>query len=276
MNLLGTEQQIDVMTQHPCFNDFAHDHVGRVHLPVAPRCNIQCNFCERNMCATLAIQHPGWTAKLLSVTEAVNFIRSIIRSRNVDCSFVLGVAGPGDPLANAQTFETLGLIHKEYPHLIRCMSTNGLLLEDKLAEVVNVGVVALTVTINAVDSQIGKNIYSWVSYQGNIYRGEEAASLLIAKQFSGIRKAVDAGLTIKVNTVLIPGINDGQMLEIARLIKEVGVKLMNIMPLIPMGKMRNWPAPTCDELRMKRQECEKIIPQFRRCEQCRADIVYLP
>jgi len=276
MNLLGTEQQIDVMTQHPCFNDFAHDHVGRVHLPVAPRCNIQCNFCERNMCATLAIQHPGWTAKLLSVTEAVNFIRSIIRSRKIDCSFVLGVAGPGDPLANAQTFETFGLIHKEYPYLIKCMSTNGLLLEDKLAEVVNVGVGALTVTINAVDSQVGKKIYFWVSYQGNIYRGEEAASLLIAKQFSGIRKAVDAGLTIKVNTVLIPGINDGQMLEIARLIKEVGVKLMNIMPLIPMGKMRNWPAPTCDELRMKRQECEKIIPQFRRCEQCRADIVYLP
>jgi len=156
------------------------------------------------------------------------------------------------------------------------MSTNGLLLGDKLAEIVNAGIRAITVTINAVDSQIGKEIYSWVSYRGNVYRGKEAARLLIAKQFSGIGKAVDTGLTIKVNTVLIPGINDGQMLEIARLIKEAGVKLMNIMPLIPMDRMRNRLGPTCDELRMKRTECERIIPQFRRCEQCRADIVYLP
>jgi len=276
MKLVDTTQQIEIMIQHPCFNDMAHDHVGRVHLPVAPRCNIQCNFCERNTCATMAIQHPGWTARLLSVSEAVNFVRSIMCSSDVVSPFVLGIAGPGDPLANAQTFDTLGLIHKEYPHLLKCMSTNGLLLEDKLAEVVNAGIRATTVTINAVDSQIGKEIYSWVSYHGNVYRGKEAAGLLIAKQFSGIRKAVDAGLTIKVNTVLIPGINDGQMLEIARLIKKAGVKMMNIMPLIPMGRMRNRLGPTCDELRMKRIECERIIPQFRRCEQCRADIVYLP
>ena len=276
MNLLNTPQQIDIMTQHPCFNDMAHDRVGRIHLPVASRCNIQCNFCERNVCATLAIQHPGWTAKLLSVAEAVRFIRSIMHSRQFDYSFVVGVAGPGDPLANAQTFETLGLIHKEYPHLLKCMSTNGLLLEDKLAEVVSVGIRTLTVTINAVDSQVGKGIYSWIRYRGNVYRGEEAARLLIAKQFSGIRKAVDAGLTIKVNTVLIPGINDGQMSKIARGIKEVGVKLMNIMPLVPSGKMKNRPPPTCNELRKAQRECAKIIPQFHHCEQCRADVVYLP
>jgi len=254
----------------------AHDRVGRVHLPIAPRCNIQCNFCERNMCATLAIQHPGWTAKLLSVTEAVDFIRSIMRLKQADYFFVVGVAGPGDPLANDQTFEALNLIHKGYPHILKCMSTNGLLLEDKLADIIDVGIRALTVTINAADSQVGKSIYSWVSYGGTVYRGEEAAGLLLAKQFSGIRKAVDAGLTIKVNTVLIPSVNDGQMPKLAMRIKEAGAKTMNIMPLIPSGKMKNRLGPSCDELRKARRECEKIIPQFRRCEQCRADVMYLP
>ena len=28
--------------------------------------------------------------------------------------------------------------------------------------------------------------------------------------------------------------------------------------------------------RQARQDCEGIIPQFHRCEQCRADVVYLP
>lgn len=276
MSILNATQQIDIMTQHPCFNNEAHYRVGRVHLPIAPRCNIQCNFCERNMCATLTIQHPGWTAKLLSVAEAVDLIRSVMRSKQADYFFVVGVAGPGDPLANDQTFEALGLIHKEYPHLLKCMSTNGLLLEDKLTNIIDVGIRALTVTINAADSQVGKSIYSWVSYDGTVYHGEEAASLLLAKQFSGIRKAVDAHLAIKVNTVLIPGVNDGQMLKLAMRIKEAGAKIMNIMPLIPSGKMKNRPSPSCDELRKARRECEKIIRQFRRCEQCRADVMYLP
>lgn len=213
---------------------------------------------------------------MLSAAEAVNSIRSIMRSRQADYLFVVGIAGPGDPLANAETFETLGLIHKEYPHLLKCMSTNGLLLEDKIPEVVDVGVRALTITINAADSQIGKKIYSWLNYKGSVYRGEEAAHILIAKQIIGLRKAVDAGLTVKVNTILIPGINDGQMTKIAELVNEARAKLMNIMPLIPMGRMKNRQAPTCSELRRKRRECERIIPQFRRCEQCRGDIVYLP
>jgi len=269
-------QQIGIMAQHPCFNDEAHDRVGRIHLPIAPRCNIQCNFCERNVCATVGIRHPGWTAKLLSVAEAVNLVRSIMHSRQDAYSFVVGVAGPGDPLANDQTFEALGLIHKEYPHLLKCVSTNGLLLEDKLADIVNVGIRALTVTINAADSQIGKKIYSWVSYGETVYHGEDAASLLLAKQLRGIRKAADAGLTIKINTVLIPGVNDEHMPDLAIKIRDAGAKIMNIMPLIPSGKMKNLPKPSCNELRNTRQECEKIIPQFHRCEQCRADVTYFP
>jgi nitrogen fixation protein NifB len=273
--LLSNEKQIDLMTQHPCFNDLAHNSVGRVHLPVAPLCNIQCNFCEHNICATLTMQHPGWTAKLLSVKEAVDLVRSIVCFYKKG-DFVVGIAGPGDPLANIQTFETLRVIHKEFPQLLMCLSTNGLLLEDKLEEIISVGIRGLTVTVNTVDSQVGQYIYSWVNYRGDIYCQEEAARLLISKQFCGIRKAADADLVIKVNTVFIPGINDEQMLKIARMAEGAGAKLMNIMPLIPKGGMRDRSAPTCIELKKKQQECEEIIPQFHHCEQCRADVVYLP
>jgi len=263
----------NVMSRHPCFNDEAHDNIGRVHLPVAPRCNIQCNFCEHRMCAD--IQHPGWAAELLCVTEAVDLIRSIVNERQT-CDFVVGIAGPGDSLVNEQTFQTLALIHQMYPQITCCLCTNGLLLEDKLDAIIDTGVRALTVTVNAADSTVGKDIYNWVKYRGTIYRGEEAAALLITRQFSGINKALNAGLSIKVNTVLIPGINDQHTIELARRLKETGVGLMNIMPLIPSGKMQNHRAPTCDELREARRTCEEIIPQFYRCEQCRADVVYLP
>lgn len=267
--------QMDTMSRHPCFNGEAHDQVGRVHLPIAPKCNIQCNFCERKVCASMTMLHPGWTARVLSVGEAVELVRSIVHSRATE-DFVVGVAGPGDPLANEGTFEALEQLHRQYPELLKCISTNGLLLEDRLPQVLEVGIRALTVTINAPDSSVGKNVYSWVKYQGTIYRGEEAAALLITKQFSGIRKALDAGLSVKVNTVLIPGINDRHMVKLGLRLREAGIQLMNIMPLIPSGKMKDYRAPTCDELMKARGDCEEIIPQFYRCEQCRADVVYLP
>jgi nitrogen fixation protein NifB len=263
----------DIMNQHPCFNDWAHDRVGRIHLPVAPRCNIQCNFCEHKMC--IDIQHPGWAARLLSVTEAVDLIQSVVNERQA-YDFVVGVAGPGDALANEQTFQTLALIHNHYPQIINCLCTNGLLLGEKLPEMLGAGVSALTVTVNAPDSAVGKHIYSWVRYQGTVYRGQEAAEVLVSSQFHGIKMALEAGLSLKVNTVLIPGVNDTHLVRLAVLLRETGVSLMNIMPLIPSGKMRNYRAPTCDELRRARQACEAVIPQFYRCEQCRADVVYLP
>lgn len=261
------------LLEHPCFSDEAHDHVGRIHLPVAPRCNIKCNYCEHRMCAD--IQHPGWAAKLLSEVEAVELIRSVVIKRQ-SCDFVVGVAGPGDALANDETFYTLTQINRLYPKIVTCLCTNGLLLEDKLGEIVATGVGTITVTVNATDSRVGESIYSSVNYQGKTYRGEEAATILIEKQFRGIKKAVAAGFHVKANTVLIPGVNDIYVLELARQLVDTGVIVMNIMPLIPAGRMEKCLAPTCDELQRARQQCAEIIPQFHRCQQCRADVIFLP
>ena len=190
--------------------------------------------------------------------------------------FVVGVAGPGEPLANAETFETLAAVHRAYPTLTKCVSTNGLLLEESLPQLLEVGVTALTVTINAPDGEAGQGIYAWVRHQGAIYRGREAAELLIANQMRGVRAALAAGLAVKVNTVLIPGVNDEHVARLAHRLAELGVRLMNIMPLIPCGRMANRRAPTCEELHTARRECEQALPQFRSCAQCSADVLHFP
>ena len=273
MKMASTTSAIEIAREHPCFNDAAHDRVGRIHLPVAPRCNIQCNYCEHRMCPD--VQHPGWASRLLSVSEAVDLVDSIVRERR-DFDFVVGIAGPGDALSNDETLETLAALNRRYPQLTKCLCTNGLLLEDSLEAMAAAGVQAFTVTVNAADSRVGEQVYSWARYQGKVYRGEEAADLLISRQLGGIRAAIAAGFIVKVNTVLIPGINDDHMPELARRLREAGVTLMNIIPLIPAGRMKGRVAPTCDQLRNARAMCEEIVPQFRRCEQCRADIIFLP
>lgn len=263
------------MPGHPCFDESAHDRVGRVHLPVAPACNIQCIFCTRRVCANLTMQHPGWARRLLTPEEALGLVRGLVRNRPGE-RFVVGVAGPGEPLANQGTFTALEAVHREFPQLTSCVSTNGLLLEERLPELLAVGISALTVTMNALEPRVGQRIYTWVRHEGRTYWGEEGAGLLIERQLSGVEAALAAGLGVKVNTVLIPGANDGDLPRLARAVADRGVRLMNIMPLIPPDDMPGLRAPTCEEIQRARDDCETWLPQFRRCEQCSADVMAFP
>ena len=212
---------------------------------------------------------------MISAQKGLALVREIVETaRRLD--FVVGVAGPGEPLANAETFEALALVHREFPALVKCISTNGLLLEDKLPMLLEVGVQACTVTVNALDSRVGRDIYGWIRYDGRILNGAPGAELLWSRQLAGIRAALKAGMLVKVNTVLIPGVNERHLPDLARRVASLGVPMMNIMPLIPAGGMSDRRAPNRCELQKARRVCEGFLPQFRECEQCRADVVCLP
>ncbi|WP_243373420.1 radical SAM protein [Geotalea sp. SG265] len=259
---------------HPCFGG-NHQKNGRMHLAVAPRCNIKCGYCSRRHdCANES--RPGVTSRLLTPEEALVKVREVMASELLGPMIkVVGIAGPGDPLANGETFETFRLIGKEFPHLIKCMSTNGLLLPEKIGLLNELGLHSLTVTINAVDPVVGAKIYSHILYEGRKLSGPHAVEMLIANQFAGLRKAAEYGMTIKVNTVLIPGVNEDQVPLIAAKVKELGAMVMNVLPLIPQADFASHQPPTTAQLEEVRAANEKIIGQFRHCRQCRADAVGL-
>jgi nitrogen fixation protein NifB len=263
-----------IIWQHPCFDERAHREIGRIHLAVAPRCNISCLFCERRVCASVTMQHPGWARQVLSPAEALALVRRLAGS--CPGRFVVGIAGPGEPLANEETFETLRLVHRAFPELGLCISTNGLVLAQQLPRLVEVGVAALTVTVNAVDIEVGTRIYAWVRHEGTRYRGYEAVEQLMEGQMQGIGAALAAGLAVKANTVLIPGVNQRHIPEVAERLQALGVHRMNVMPLIPGGRMSDHRAPSCDELQATRAACASLIPQVWHCEQCRADVIRFP
>jgi len=155
------------------------------------------------------------------------------------------------------------------------MSTNGLLLPDSLDLILEAGVSHLTITVNAVDSSIGRQIYSWVIYKGQRLFGEDAFKVLSKNQLEGLRAAVRQGISVKVNSVLLPGINEKHLVEVAQTVAEKGADIMNIMKLIPQGEFANRRAPHNHELFKVRHQCEFFIQQFWGCQQCRADAVGL-
>jgi len=262
--------QLRKIQEHPCFSENACHLFGRMHLPVAPKCNIQCNYCIRKYdCVNES--RPGVTSKVLSPKEALERVREVLNK--VHYIKVVAVAGPGEPLFNEETFETFRLVKAEFPHLMRCMSTNGLLLPDRIDDIEELGIGTLTVTLNAVDPAIGKLIYSFVNYHGKIYRGEEAAEILLKNQLEGIREAVKRKIIVKVNTVYIPTINDKHIEDIAKQIGKMGVYMQNIMPLIPQYKFADIKPPTPEEKREMQARCSAYVKQMTHCRQCRADAI---
>lgn len=261
----------DLQNSHPCFGGHKNN-VGRIHLPVSPGCNIACRFCDRVINDTE--NRPGVTSKVITPDESIEILEKALKV----CPeiTVAGIAGPGDTLASDYALETFRKIKEKFPDLIKCMSTNGLLLYEKADEVIEVGIDSLTVTVNAVDPEIEAKLNKYIIYHGKRYDGIEGAEILIENQLKGIKKISDAGITIKVNTVLVPDINGEHIEEIAKAVNEAGAKIYNIIPLIPQFELADQKAPTCSQIDEARTKASKYIDVFRHCQHCRADAVGVP
>ena len=261
--------------KHPCFNASVKGKFGRVHLPVAPKCNVNCKFCNRKYdCVNES--RPGVTSTVLSPTQSVTYIEKVL-AKEPRIS-VVGIAGPGDPFANAkETMSTLRSVRTRFPELILCLASNGMNLAPYVDELADLGVSHVTVTINAVDPSIGAKIYSWVRDGKIVYSGLEAGKLLLERQLDAVSRLKDNDITVKINTIVIPGVNDHHVLDIARKMKEMKVDLLNCMAMLPNAgtPFGHIIEPSKQEINKIRKQAEQFLPQMRHCTRCRADAVGL-
>ena len=265
----------DMTARHPCYSSDARHQFARMHLPVAPACNISCNYCNRKYdCVNES--RPGVTSEVLSPAMALAKFQRV--KQQIPQLSVAGIAGPGDALANWPAVrESIRLLQAAAPETIFCLSTNGLMLPDYGQEIIGLGVKHVTVTVNCIEPAIGAKIYRRVSYQGQHYVGEAAAATLLANQLAGIRLLAAAGILVKVNMVMIRGINDSHLPQVVKMVKDLGAFMTNIMPLIPApgSVFQSLPPTGQAEVDAMRDLCEADIRQMRHCRQCRADAIGL-
>ena len=257
--------------KHPCFNKEAKNVYGRVHLPVAPKCNVQCGYCNRKFdCVNES--RPGVTSRILTPEQAYLYFEKL-KEQNPNLS-VVGIAGPGDPLANAdETFETIRLINEKYPEMIYCLSTNGVNLPDNVENIIKHSISHVTVTMNTLDPEVAGKIYSWIRYKKKVYRGKEAGELIIKNQLESIKRLKEAGLIVKLNSVILPGVNETGLIDVAKLAEELKVDKMNCLPLIPTADtaFENLDAPSGKMIHEIRDEVRKHVSQMEHCGRCRSD-----
>ena len=262
-------------SKHPCFSKEAHGKFGRIHLPVAPRCNIQCNFCNRKY-DCMNESRPGVTSAVLAPQQAVNYLANVVGKRPE--IVVMGIAGPGDPFANPEeTMQTLRLTRDRFPEMILCLASNGLGIGPHIDELATMNVSHVTITMNAVDPKIGAKIYSWVRDHKMPLRGEAAAELLLERQLDAVKRMKARGMTVKINTIIIPGVNDEHIPDVAKTLAELGADIMNCMALVPVkgAVFEDLPAPDGLMTSRARLISGQHIPQMTHCARCRADAVGL-
>lgn len=262
----------DKTKTHPCYNCGA-GQFGRIHLPVAPKCNIQCNYCLRKYdCPNES--RPGVTTEVLGPKEAL--AKYLFVKERVPNLTVVGIAGPGDALANFEdTRETLRLIREQDHNVTFCLSTNGLMLPTYAQELVDLGVSHVTVTINAVDPVIGAKIYHHVNFMGQVYTGEAAAGILLGNQLSGLKYLTDRGVICKVNIVMLKGINEDHIEEVVKTVRDLNCEITNIMQMIPVegSVFESMPLVSNKEVMEMRVKCGTHLKQMLHCKQCRADAI---
>ncbi len=259
--------------RHPCFNDKARHTFGRVHMPVAPRCNIQCKFCNRKFdCVNES--RPGVTTGVLTPEQAMIYLDAVFAEKpNIA---VVGIAGPGDPFANPEeTMRTLRWVRAAYPEMLLCVATNGLGVGPYIDELANLQVSHVTVTVNAVDPAISEKIYAWVRHDKRVLKPADGARVLLEKQLDAIRRLKEKGVTVKVNSIVIPGINDHHVPEVAKRMGEMGVDILNAVAYYPNegAAFSDIPEPSKGMIAKIRKAAAEHIPQMHHCTRCRADAV---
>jgi nitrogen fixation protein NifB len=264
---------------HPCYSEEAHHYFARMHVAVAPACNIQCNYCNRKYdCANES--RPGVVSEKLTPEQAVRKITAV--ANEIPQLSVLGIAGPGDACYDfRKTKATFDLVVKQIPDIKLCLSTNGLALPDHVDTIAQMNIDHVTLTINMVDPEVGTKIYPWIFYKNKRWTGLDASKILHERQMQGLEMLTERKILCKVNSVMIPGINDEHLVEVNKVVKQKGAFLHNIMPLISAAEhgthfgLTGQRGPRAMELKALQDKLSEGTKLMRHCRQCRADAVGL-
>ncbi len=219
---------------------------------------------------------PGVSSAVLKPREALEYLHKMVE-RMPEIS-VVGIAGPGDPFANPkETMETLRLVRDHYPEMLLCVASNGMNVLPYVDELAELQVSHVTITVNGFDPKVTAQVYRWFRDGTRVLRGEDGAKRLLERQVEAIRALKKHNLIVKVNTIIILGVNDMHIEEVAREAAGLGVDVLNCMPLHPApgSDFENLEEPSAEHVAQIRANALRFLPQMQHCARCRADAVGL-
>lgn len=193
------------------------DRVARkLRISVTDKCNMKCIYC-------MPQHNIKWfeDKEILSFQEIVR-ITSIFADLGINKIRITG----GEPLLRPCLENLITDLKKISKIKTISMTTNGMLLEEKIDQLSSAGITSLNISLDTFSEERFKTL-NGISNLNRVIKG--------------IQKARDLGLKIKINTVVIRNWNDDEIINFAKFARDYNVLLrfIEFMPLDGTGIWNN-------------------------------------
>jgi GTP 3',8-cyclase len=205
------------MDKDSIFKKNMEDTYGRIakklRISVTDRCNMRCVYC-------MPYNNTNWLNQdtLLSYEQIVHIVR-IFAKLGIEKIKITG----GEPTVRPKIEELVKSLSNIDGIKSISMTTNGLLLKDKVKKLKESGLKGITISLDTFKSERFKAI-----------TGIEDG---LSKVLDSIDAAKTAGLQVKINVVIIRGWNEDEIIQFAQFSRETDtiVKFIEFMPLDGTG-----------------------------------------
>ena len=208
--------------------------VRDLRISVTDRCNYRCTYC-------MPLEEYVWIdrSEILSFEEITRLARLFI-GLGVDKIRITG----GEPLVRKDLRKLVGMLSLLDGVRDLCITTNGSLLSEQIADLAAAGLTRINVSIDTLDAE---------KFRRMTKRGD------LGKVLEGLFAAKKAGLDpIKINAVVERGVNDGDILDLVAFAREHGFT-MRFIEYMDVGNANDW---TSKKLVPKKEIVEAIHARF--------------
>ena len=199
------------------------DGLGRplqdLRISVTDRCNFRCDYC-------MPIEKYEHNHNFLPKSEILSFeeITIIVESMLKLGLKKVRITG-GEPLLRKDICLLISMIRKLDPELDIAMTTNGTLLGKYANKLLNAGLNRVTVSLDAIEDDLFKQISNTKITPEHI--------------LSGISSAINVGLPVKVNTVIMKNYNESQIIPLVRNFHSMNIPI-RFIEYMDVGGTKNW------------------------------------
>ena len=199
------------------------DGLGRplqdLRISVTDRCNFRCDYC-------MPVEKYGHNHDFLPKSEILSFeeITIIVESMLKLGLKKVRITG-GEPLLRKDICVLISMIRNLDQDLDIAMTTNGTLLGKYANKLFDAGLNRVTVSLDAIEPELFKELSN--------------SNITPQHILSGIESAINAGLPVKVNTVIIRNYNEDQIIPLVTNFQSMNIPI-RFIEYMDVGGTKNW------------------------------------
>lgn len=225
--------------------DSINRNINYLRLSVTKRCQLRCIYCCEN-------KEFKELKEELSLMEIKRIVSSMAKLGVVK----VRITG-GEPLIRSDIIDIVRCISSINGINEVAITTNGILLKDKIKDLIKAGVTSFNISLDTLNPEK----YKMITRGGDIFKVVSAIEALLKEQHLLLSRGEN--LLIKVNVVLIKGINDDEIDDFIELTHNsfIDVRFIELMPMNNILQEEKCLVKT-EKILEKRPNLIKIEPRY--------------